>query len=125
MKKSLTVEEFIEEYTRLSVLQGEFMLSLDNYKKHNKNVNKQNRLMKKYFVDKDYEFKVLNVAINNKDDFVRSSAAAAALRDGITELTDKAILVLEEVAKRPDLIGGGAEMALRIYRAEIEGKTLW
>jgi hypothetical protein len=123
MKKFLTVEEFVEEYVRLSVIEGNTLTS-GSRRYHNKIVDKIYKLMEKYFVDKDYEFKVLSIVINNENDRVRGDAAVTALRDGITELTDKAISVLEDVSKRQDTWGFSAEMALRIYRGEIEGKTL-
>jgi hypothetical protein len=124
MKKLLTVEEFVEEYAKLTIIEGSTLTGGSSRLYHNNIVKKLYKLKQKYFIDKEFAFQVLDTLLNNANDRVRQIAAVDSLRYDVFELTDKAISILEEVSKRPDIWGGGAEMALRIYRGEIEDKTL-
>jgi hypothetical protein len=75
-----------------------------------------------YCKDSDFAIKIFSVLLDNKNDDVISWAAVDALRFNV--LIDKALPALEKISLRTDIIGGNAKMALRIYRGEIEGKTL-
>ncbi len=60
--------------------------------------------------------------MKSDNDKARSMAASDALSLNI--LIEQVIDVLEDVAKRPDIIGFGAEQSLKIWRGEYPGETL-
>ena len=121
MKKILTPQEIINQYLETGIVLAETALNGD-YKRGNK-IAKENR---KVFVilgqNKDLAVQVLMQVMDSDNDKARSIAAADAIRLDI--MVKQAVDVLEEVAKRSDIIGFEAKTALKIWRGEYPGKTL-
>jgi hypothetical protein len=94
-----------------------------DYKTNNYTVKKLNKLIETYIkTDLETARRLFLIAMESENSSVRSMAAVDSLRMNIN--LDKSIIVLEEVSKQKDIIGFGAEMALKIYHGKVPGKTL-
>jgi thiamine kinase-like enzyme len=121
MRKQLSPQEIVEQYIEAGKVLTETTLNGD-YKRGNKIAKELQKVFEKLGKNEDLAIQVLSQVMSSDIDKARSMAAADALRLNI--LVEQAIIVLEEVAKRSDIIGFGAETALKIWRGEYPGKTL-
>jgi hypothetical protein len=120
MKK--TAEEIVNEYISFATIEGETKLTGD-YQKGNKMSKKLSKIFDKLKQDNALAENVINSLLKSNSERAKSLAAVDALRLGI--FISEAIAILEEVSSsRQDILGFGCEMALKIYRGEIPGKTL-
>jgi hypothetical protein len=111
----------IDKYIEAGIILTETALNGD-YKKGNIVAQKNRKLFEVLAHDKVLAMKVLTQVMISDNDSARSMAAADLLRLNI--MTDQAASVLTEVAKRTDIIGFEAMMALKIWKGEISGKAL-
>lgn len=94
-----------------------------DYKTNNREAKKLKKIKTDFLENNlDLAKQVFAEVMKSENDKARSIAAADALRLNI--LIEQAIDVLEDVAKRADIIGFGAETSLKIWRGEFPGKTL-
>jgi len=121
MKRYLSEQEIIDQYIETGVVLTETALNGD-YKRGNTIAKKNRKTFDFLTHNKDLAISILAQVMNSDIDKARSIAAADSLRMNI--MIKKAINVLEEVAKRSDIIGFEAKTALRIWRGEFPGKTL-
>lgn len=120
-KGKLNTEALINEYISLATIEGEAKLNGD-YKTGNSMVKKLNRIYEAIKGDMDVAQNVLGSVMKSNSTRARSLSAVDALRLNIC--VKEAIDVLEDEAKRDDILGFGCEMALKLWRGEIPGKTL-
>jgi len=122
MRENTLLQSLIEQYIEAGKIMEEALPNGD-YKRNNKEAKKIQKIMNKYLKNNlELAKQVLSEVMKSEFDKARSIAAADALRLNI--LAEQAVVVLEEVAKRDDIIGFGAETSLRIWRGEFPGKTL-
>jgi hypothetical protein len=121
MRKKLSPQEIINQYIETGTTLTETVFSGD-YKKGNVIAKKNRKLFDVLAKDKELAEQVLSQVMICNTDKARSIAAADSLRLNI--LTDKAVEVLKDVAKRGDIIGFESEMVLKIWRGEVPGKAL-
>lgn len=121
MKKILAPQEIINQYLETGVVLAKTALNGD-YKGGNKIAKENRKVFAILGQNKDLAVQVLMQVMNSDNDKARSIAAADALRLNI--LIEQSIDILEEVAKRSDIIGFEAKTALKIWRGEFPGKTL-
>jgi uncharacterized protein YjiS (DUF1127 family) len=102
----------------------EAALMSGDYRKNNREVKKLNRLTAPLKDDLELARQVYSELF--KADCVRSRchASVECLRIGVLE--NDAVTILEELSKRDDIgiTRLGSEMALKLWRGEIPGKTL-
>ena len=121
IKKIIIPSKLISDYIRFATIEGESKLSGD-HKTGNAMVKKLNKIVELIKDDTSHTQTVF-LAIMQSDSFrARSLAAVDALKLNI--LIDEAVSVLEESLKRTDILGFGSEMALKLWRGEVSGKTL-
>lgn len=118
----MSPKSLIEKYIEAGIIMTEALPNGD-YKTNNREAKKLKRI-KSDFLENDLDLAkhVFAEVMKSENDMARSIAATDALRLNI--LIEQAIDTLIEVAKRNDIIGFGAETALKIYRGEFPGKTL-
>ena len=116
MRKSLTVQEMIEQYLETGRVITETTMTGD-YKRGNAMVRKNAKVNEKLSQDMDLAAQVLSAVMTSDVDQARSLAACTSLRFGI--LIEEALCVLKEIEKRTDMVGFGAEMALKRWRGEV------
>jgi hypothetical protein len=121
MRKPLAPQEIVDQYLETGVVLAETAL-IGDYKRGNKFAKKNRKVFDALRQDKDLAIQVLQQVMNSDNDKARSIAAADAIRLNI--MIEQAVVVLEEVAKRSDIIGFEAKTALKIWRGEFPGKTL-
>lgn len=122
MKKNMSTESIIEQYIEAGIIMTEALPNGD-YKKNNREAKKIKKIKTDYLENNlDLAKHVFSEVMKSENDKARSIAAADALRLNI--LIEQAIDVLEDVAKRSDIIGFGAETSLKIWRGGFPGKTL-
>ena len=115
MKKKMTPQEIINQYIEAGIILSETTLSGD-YKKGNPIARKLAKPSELMSNDEELAIQVLTEVLKSDNDYTRSLAASEALGLGI--MIEKSISILEEVARRNDTIGFGAEMALRRWYGE-------
>lgn len=118
----MSPQSIINQYIEAGLIMSEALPNGD-YKNNNR-VAKRIKKIKDDYLENNLDLAkyVFAEVMKSKNDMARSMAAADALRLGI--LIEQAIDVLEDVAKRSDIIGFGAETSLKIWRGEFPGKTL-
>lgn len=121
MKKDLSPHDLVQQYIETGMVLTETSLNGD-YKKGNKIAKENRKVFETLEQNKDLAIQVLMMVMNSDNDKARSIAATDALRLKI--MTEQALNVLTEVAKRSDIVGFGAETALKIWRGEFPGKAL-
>ena len=122
MKKDMSPKSLIEQYIKAGIIMAEALPNGD-FKTNNREAKKLKKI-KSDFLEGNLDLAkyVFAEVMKSENDMARSIAATDALRLKI--LTEQAIDVLEDVAKRSDIIGFGAETSLKIWRGEYPGKTL-
>jgi hypothetical protein len=122
MKKNQLPQSLVEQYIEAGTIMAEALPNGD-YKTNNREAKKLKKI-KNDFLESNLDLAkyVFAEVMKSENDMARSIAAADALRLKI--LIEQAINVLEDVAKRSDIIGFGAETSLKIWRGEFPGKTL-
>ncbi|KJS22039.1 MAG: hypothetical protein VR72_08135 [Clostridiaceae bacterium BRH_c20a] len=122
MKKNISPQSLIEQYINAGIIMTEALPNGD-YKTNNREAKKLKKIKTDFLENNlDLAKQVFAEVMKSENDKARSIAAADALRLNI--LIEQAIDVLEDVAKRADIIGFGAETSLKIWRGEYPGKTL-
>lgn len=121
MKKIVTPQEIIYQYLETGTILAETAL-IGDHKRGNKIAKENRKVFSILCQNKDLAIQVLMQVMSSDNDKARSIAAADAIRLEI--MIEQAVGVLEEVAKRNDIIGFEAKTALKIWRGEFPGKTL-
>lgn len=121
MKKILTPQQIINQYLETGIVLSETALNGD-YKRGNKIAKENRKVFAILGQNPDLAMQVLMQVMNSDNDKARSIAAADAIRLNI--MVKQAIDVLEEVAKRSDIIGFEAKTALKVWRGKYPRKTL-
>lgn len=122
MKKNMSQQALVEQYIEAGQIMAEALPNGD-YKKNNREAKKLKKIKSDFLENNlDLAKQVFAEVMKSENDMARSIAAADALRLNI--LIEQAMGVLEDVAKRRDIIGFGAETSLKIWRGEFPGKTL-
>lgn len=118
----MSQQALVEQYIEAGKIMEEALPNGD-YKKNNQEAKKLKKIKSDFLENNlDSAKQVFAEVMKSENDMARSIAAADALRLNI--LVEQAIGVLEDVAKRRDIIGFGAETSLKIWRGEFPGKTL-
>jgi hypothetical protein len=121
VKKIITPDILAKEYVEYATIEGETKLSGD-YKLGNKMSNKLQKIFLMLRENQQLSEEVIKIIMCSNSARARSMASVDALRLNI--FIDDAIKILEKESQRQDILGFSAEMALKIYRGEIPGKTL-
>jgi hypothetical protein len=121
MKKDIDSAALISKFIEYATIEGETKLTGD-YRTGNKMSKRLTKIFELIKDDMDIAQNVLGTVMRSESYRARSLAAVDALRLNI--LVEEAVALLEEGAKREDILGFGCEMALRIWRGEVPGTTL-
>ena len=114
----MTPREMIEQYIETGRVITETTMSGD-YRKGNVIAKKNAKVFEQLSKNRSLAIHVLSAVMNSDVDQARSLAASAAIQLEI--LIEESIAVLKEIEKRDDMVGFGAEMALKRWRGEIPG----
>lgn len=104
-----------EKYVAAAVAHG-METEKGNHKEINKQYNKLTRIYRRMEKDKALGKEMTAKLLNHSSDFVRAWAAAHAL--GLEVNVDKAVEVLEHIAKTKGLVRLDAEMTLQVWREQ-------
>lgn len=107
------LEQIIQEFTECSTIQGQCMLE-GNYKLGNKMVHRLNKLYSLFSSNLNNAQIAYQALLKSESFQTRTIAATDCLRLNI--LTEEALCVLKQSAKRKDILGLGPETALRTWR---------
>jgi len=121
MKSKIDSSILIKKYIEYATIEGETKLNGD-YKKGNEMVKKLNKIFKIINENEDLAKEVISAVLYSNSIRAQGLAAVDALRLNI--YVNDAINILEKISLREDIWGFGSEMALKIWRGEIPGKSL-
>lgn len=109
------MSDLLEKYVAAAIAHG-IETEKGNHKEINKQYNKLNRVYRKMEQDKALGKDMTEKLLEHSSDFVRAWAATHAL--GLKVNVDKAVEVLEYIAKTKGLVRLDAEMTLQIWREQ-------
>jgi len=118
--KKMTPQEMVEQYIETGRVLTETTMNGD-FKRGNAMVKRNSKVYDELSQDRELAIRVLSEVMSSDVDQARSLAACAALQFRI--MIEESLAVLKEIEKRDDMVGFGAEMALKRWRGEIPGKT--
>jgi hypothetical protein len=121
MQKDIDSAALISKFIEYATIEGETKLTGD-YRTGNKMSKRLTKIYELIKTDMNIAQTVLGTVMRSESYRARSLAAVDALRLNI--LVEEAVALLEEGAKREDILGFGCETALKIWRGEVPGATL-
>lgn len=120
-KLDANIDSLANEYIKFAAMEGESKLS-GNYRIGNFASKQLEGIINLAREDPVILCNIIKKILSSESRRAQSLGAVDALRLNI--FVEEAIHILEEDSLQHDILGFGSEMALRIWRGEIPGKTL-
>lgn len=120
-KVETNIDNLANEYIKFATMEGKSKLSGD-YRTGNFASKQLENIINLVREDPVIQCNVIRKILSSESRRAQSLGAVDALRLNI--FVEEAIHILEEDSLQHDILGFGSEMALRIWRGEIPGKTL-